>query len=113
MQHIKLFINEYKNKYDKQTLSYKAGEICEDGDITHQQKGAEETFSIGMPIYDKDGNELGRLSVGLLENLDYHTPDIDIEIPVYTWRVDGYKGKRQTIKTFYQLDNLSIKGGSR
>ena len=103
MRSIKLFINEYKTKYDEKTLSYSAGEICEDGDITNQQAGAEETFSIGMPVYDKEGNELGKLSVCLFENLNYNTPDINIKIPVSTWRVVGYKGKRQTIKTFYQL----------
>lgn len=99
---IKLFINEYKNKYDKKTLSYNAGEICEDGDITNQQLGAEETFSVGMPVYDKNGIELGKLSIGLFDNLNYHAPDLDCSIPVYSWRVDCYKGKRQNIKTFYQ-----------
>ena len=106
MEVIKLFINEYKNKYDKKTLSYTAGEICEGGEITNQQKGAEETFSIGMPVYNKDGNELGKLSIGLFESLNYSTPDLDFKIPVYTWRVDGYKGKRQIIKTYYQQPKI-------
>jgi len=101
---IKLFLEEYKTKYDKKTLAYKAGEICEDGDITNQQVGAEETFAIGMPVYDKEGKELGKLSIGLFENLNYNTPDLDFNIPVYTWRVEGYKGKRQTIKTYYQIN---------
>lgn len=105
MKQIKLFINEYKTKYDDQTLTYKAGEICEDGDITNQQKGAEDTFAIGMPIYDTDGKELGKLSIGLFNNFNYHTPDLDIEIPVFTWRIDGYKGERKIIKTFYQIKN--------
>ena len=104
MENIKLFIKEYKTKYDDKTLSYNAGEICKDGDITNQQKGAEETFAIGMPVYDKYGNELGKLSIGLFKNLDYHAPDIDIKIPAYTWRVDGYKAdSRKIIKTYYQL----------
>jgi len=103
---IKLFLEEYKTKYDEKTLAYKSGEICEDGDITNQQAGAEETFAIGMPVYDKEGKELGKLSIGLFENLNYNTPDLDFKIPVYTWRVEGYKGKRQTIKTYYQLTRL-------
>jgi len=100
---IKLFINEYKTKYDDKTLSYYAGEICEDGDITNQQAGAEETFSIGMPVYDTDNKEIGKLSIGLFDNLNY-SADLDIKIPVYTWRVDGYKGKRKSIKTYYQVN---------
>lgn len=103
MKDIKIFINEYQTKYNPETLAYRAGEICEDGDITNQQFGAEETFAIGMPVYDKEGNELGRLSIGLLENLNYSMPeDVNLKIPVFAWRVDGYKGKRQSIKTFYQ-----------
>jgi hypothetical protein len=109
MEKIKLFIDEYKTKYDDKVLSYYAGEICEDGDITNQQKGAEDTFSIGMPIYDESGAELGRLSIGLFENLTYNTPDIDIKIPVYTWRVDGYKSDiRKKIKTYYQINLTKI-----
>lgn len=101
---IKLFINEYNTKYNDKTLSYRAGEICEDGDITNQQAGAEETFSIGMPVYDSDNKEIGRLSIGLFDNLNY-SADLDIPIPVNTWRIDKYKGKRQIIKTFYQVRN--------
>lgn len=101
INNLKLFINEYKNKYDD-LLQYYAGVICEDGDITYQQAGAEETFSIGMPVYDMNNQEIGRLSVGLFDNLNY-LADLDIKIPVYTWRVVGYKGKRQKIKTFYQV----------
>ena len=101
---IKLFIDEYKTKYDEFTLSLSAGEICEDGDITNQTKGAEETFAIGMPVYDEQGNELGKLSVGLFDSLNYHAPDIKIKIPVYTWRIGGYKGERKRIKTFYQFN---------
>lgn len=99
---IKTFIDEYKTEYDEKTLSYKAGEICEEGDITNQQAGAEETFAIGMPIYDVNGNEIGKLGIRLFENLNYHTPDFNIKIPVYFWFVENYKGKRQTIKTYYQ-----------
>lgn len=107
MNTIKLFINEYNNKYDDKTLQYRAGEICEDGDITNQQLGAEETFAIGMPIYDEEGNELGKLSIGLFKNLNYSTPPT-ITIPVYTWRVDGYRAaKRKRIYTYYQHNRKS------
>jgi hypothetical protein len=104
MKNIKLFINEYKTKYDNKTLSYYAGEICQDGDITNQQRGAEETFCIGMPIFDEEGNELGKLSIGLFEDLNYSVLDMEIKIPVETWRVDGYKSDvRKRIKTYYQV----------
>jgi len=102
MENIKLFIKEYKNKYDDKTLSYKAGYVYENGDISQQQRGAEETFSIGMPVYDENNNELGRLSIRLFKNLNYDAPGIDIKIPVESWMIDGYKGKAQPIKTFYQ-----------
>lgn len=104
MENIKLFINEYKTKYDDKTLSYYAGEVCEDGDITNQQQGAEETFAIGMPVYDESGVELGKLSIGLFKSLNYNTPDIDFKIPVYTWRIDRYRSEvRKKIKTYYQV----------
>ena len=99
MKNIKRFIDEYKKDYSE-ALKYDAGEVCEDGDITNQQKGAEETFSVGMPVYSVNGEELGRLSIGLFTDLDYSTDGI--KIPVETWRINGYKGKRQRIKTFYQ-----------
>ena len=99
---IKRFIDEYKNDYSE-SLKYLAGEICENGNITNQQNGAEETFSVGMPVYSADGDELGRLSIGLFDNLDYSTDGI--KIPVETWQVKGYKGKRQKVKTFYQQQN--------
>ena len=107
MREIKLFVNEYKTKYDDKTLSYTAGEICRNGAITNQQQGAEDTFAIGMPVYDESGKELGKLSIGLFENLNYHTPDTDLKIPAYSWRVDGYKSEvRKKIKTYYQLNHL-------
>jgi hypothetical protein len=103
MRTIKLFVYEYDKKYTD-SLQYSAGEICENGDITNQKAGAEETFSIGMPVYDMDNNEIGKLSMCLFDNLNYSL-DLDIKIPVETWRVIGYKGKRQNIKTFYQANN--------
>jgi hypothetical protein len=105
METIKQFIDEYKKDYSE-LLKYFAGEICENGEITNQQKGAEETFSVGMPVYDIDGKELGRLSIGLFSNLNYHTEGIII--PVETWKVDNYKGKRQKIKTFYQQNSSPL-----
>jgi hypothetical protein len=98
MKKIKRFIDEYKKCYLK-NLKYYAGEVCENGDITLQQWGAEETFSVGMPAYSISGEKLGNLSIGLFDNFNYSTM---IKIPVETWRIDNYKGKRQKIKTFYQ-----------
>lgn len=100
---IKRFIDDFKNDYSK-NLKYSAGEICEDGDITNQQQGAENTFSIGMPIYSLDGVEIGKISMGLFHGFNYLRKAGEIDIPVETWRVEGYKGPRQKIKTYYQIN---------
>ena len=101
---MKTFIKNYKKKYNEQTLSYKAGYIDEDGCICNAQKGAEDTFCVGMPIYDLNNNLIGNLSIGLFDGLNYSDRDLNgNEIPVYFWEVKGYKGKPQNIKTYYQL----------
>ena len=84
MSEIRKFVDDYTGEYP---TSYYAGYIlARYGDflIAGEMKGANETFSIGQPIYDKDGNLLGYLGIGLFANLDYAT---EIRIPVEYWKI--------------------------
>jgi hypothetical protein len=112
MGKIRTFIDDCTTEYKEFNLSLRAGYIDEDGIICNAQMGAIDTFSVGMPVYDDDGVELGRLSIGLWKNLNWSQDKIDIEIPVHHWRVDGYKGKQQTVKTWHQLKQQQTNGGS-
>lgn len=104
MKKILRFVDSHKNKYDDFTLSLSAGYIDDDGIISNQQKGIEDTFSIGMPVYSVSGEELGRLSIGLYKNLNYsEETEGGLNIPVMFWRIDGYRGKSQKIKTYHQI----------
>jgi len=102
---IKMFVTDKRPRYTDFQLNLSAGIIHENGEIDRQQRGAEETFSIGMPVYSESGEELGRLSIGLFENLNYSQEHFKGDIPVEYWRVDGYKGERQKIKTYWQVKN--------
>ena len=79
------FIEQLKIKdMDRQ---YNAGIVCEkDGNyiIGYEMRGAEETFSIGQPVYDKDKNIMGWLGIGLFENLDYSAK---IRVPCEYWQI--------------------------
>jgi hypothetical protein len=100
---VKCFVYTHEEKYSDFLLGLSAGYIDEEGRICNQQKGAEDTLAIGMPIYTEQYELIGNLSIGLWEHLDYAERTSDgQEIPVYHWKVDGYKGKRQNVKTYYQ-----------
>jgi len=101
---IKEFKNEIKTKYDNPTLALDAGKINNSGIISSYQLGAKKTFAVGMPVYDLDKNEIGRLSIGLWTNLDYHIEGSDMKVSAYHWRIDGYKGEQQKILTYYQVN---------
>ena len=102
MSDIKLFVNYPDESCPTQ---YSAGYITQRyGDylIAEETKGARETFSIGQPVYDKEGNLLGYLGIGLYENLDYAT---EIRIPVEYWKIclptkDCRSGK--SVYTYWQ-----------
>lgn len=84
MTDIKRFVDYQKGDYP---TKYNAGYITERyGDflIAESQKGAEETFSIGQPVYDIENNLMGYLGIGLYANLDYAT---EIRIPVEYWKI--------------------------
>lgn len=100
---IKEFVYTHSDKPDEFTLGLSAGYIDEEGHICQQQMGAESTFAVGMPVYDEQYHTIGCLSIGLFKSLDYAEKTSDgLDIPVYFWKVEGYEGKRQNIKTYYQ-----------
>ena len=100
---INRFVKTHTDKHSAFTLSLSAGYVNEGGVICREQYGAKDTFAVGMPVYSESGEELGRLSIGLWKHLDYSSRTNDgLEIPVEHWRIDGYKGKSQPIKTYFQ-----------
>lgn len=109
MSQVKLFIKDCLTKYGEFELGLRAGYIDEDGIICNGQMGAIDTFSVGMPVYSEDGVEIGKLSIGLWKNLNWSQDKVDFEIPAHHWRVDGYKGERQTVKTYHQVASLTDK----
>ena len=79
------FIEQLKIKnMDRQ---YSAGMVCEKyGNyiIGYPMQGAEATFSIGQPVYDKDKNIMGWLGIGLFENLNYSA---NVRVPCEYWQI--------------------------
>lgn len=64
-----------------------------------------------MPVYGYDGVEAGRLSIGLCANLNYSERANDkLEIPVEFWKVEGYEGRNQKIKTYHQVIAPKMRG---
>ena len=102
---IHLFSDKYKETYIEE-LSYSAWYIDEEWNICYQQMWAEQTFSIGMPIYDMEWTELWRISIWLCKNLNYWIDDFDLKIPVYKWQVEWYRWKPKKIQTYYQYKSL-------
>lgn len=82
---IERFVNVYKNE-DVET-KYNAGKVyVKNGRclVNGEQYGAEETFSIGQPVYDENGELLGYLGITLLENLGYSA---EMRIPCDVWEI--------------------------
>lgn len=102
-KHIKRFVADKRPRYSEFMLGLSAGYIDEEGCICNAQMGALETFSVGMPVYDVNNTEIGKLSIGLFKSLNYGQEHFDGDIPVEYWRVDGYKGERQDVKTYWQV----------
>ena len=92
-------------KDEKMETAYSAGRVYEYGNgyiVAYYQDGAAETFSIGQPVYDKDGFLMGYLGIGMLRSLTYAS---DLNIPVETWTIclptpDCKPGKK--VYTYYQ-----------
>ena len=83
-------VEKYAHFFDD-VLHLSAGIVCEDGRIGFQKYGAETTFCVGLPIYDLENNKIGVLSY------------VCDEKGWYWWQILGYKGKRQKIKTHWQV----------
>lgn len=83
-------IKDYPHLFDRY-LKCDTGMISEDGRIVYHRLGAEQTFFVGLPIYDLSNNELGVLSY------------ICDDEGWYWWKILGYKGKKQEIKTYWQV----------
>jgi len=103
------FIEQMKmEKVDRQ---YDAGVVCEnDGNyiIGYEMQGAEETFSIGQPVYDKDKNLMGYLGIGLYANLNYYTEG-QIRIPVEHWIIclpTKYCEVGKRVYTYWQMADV-------
>ena len=102
---VKRFIECYKD--EDVATEYEAGYIVKDMDeyvITGQMKGAEETFSIGQPIYDREHNLMGYLGISLYHSLDYST-DNGMRIPVEKWVVllpTKYCDQGKWVVTYWQ-----------
>lgn len=83
------FIDQLEQGINKKSLKYDAGVICKSDCgyiIGYNMKGAEELFSIGQPVYDKDGFLMGYLGINFFHNLDYHT-ETEIRIPCECWEI--------------------------
>lgn len=107
------FIEHYKGE-NIQT-QYDAGIVCEcDGNfiIGYETKGAEETFSIGQPVYDKDNNIMGWLGIGLFDNLDYSAY---IRVPCEYWQIclpTKFCKVGKKIYTYWQKRDKELKAES-
>ena len=84
-------VKDYPHLFDDY-LKYYTGVVFDDGKIGNQQAGAERTFFVGLPIYDLENNKLGFLSYVYDENDE-----------CYWWKILNYKGKRQEVKTYWQV----------
>ena len=86
MSDIKRFINQYDEDIEIST-KYDAGQVCDnDGEriIGYEMQGARDTFSVGQPVFDEDGNLMGYLGIGVFSHLDYAA---SIRIPVEYWKI--------------------------
>lgn len=88
-------VKDYPHLFDDY-LKYYSGVVFDDGKIGNQQVGAERTFFVGMPVYDLENNKLGVLSYVYDETYEKTNE-------VYWWKILGYKGERQPIKTYWQM----------
>ncbi len=89
MKTISRFINQYDVEGIEIATEFDAGKVCaNDGEyiISYVMEGAKKTFSVGQPVFDKDGNLMGYLGIGVFAHLDYATTE-PIRIPVEYWKI--------------------------
>lgn len=102
------FIDQKQVSTDK--LLYLAGYVeysYEDGCfvVADQQLEAQETFSVGQPVYDVDNNLMGYLKIGLHESVNYYGDYNGEKIPVEAWEIGNptkYCIHDKQIITFWQ-----------
>ena len=112
---IKEFIEQ--NNIESGDLQYYAGRISSNnGDyiIGYSQRGAEDTFSICQPMFDKDHNLLGYLGIGMYQHLDYTHHPHKTDIPCYYWKICSPTQYCQVgieVFTYWQNYNEEVKKG--
>ncbi len=101
------FIEQLKQlKIKEMDKQYDAGIVCETNGnyiIGYETQGAEETFSIGQPVYDKDKNIMGWLGIGLFGTTDYSLETI---IPCEYWQIclpTKYCAVGKKVYTYWQI----------
>lgn len=100
-------------KMEKVDTQYDSGVVCErDGNyiIGYEMSGAEETFSIGQPVYDKDGNIMGWLGIGLFRHLNYSA---EVRVPCEYWQIclpTEYCVVGKKVYTYWQKRSASPTG---
>lgn len=71
-----------ETKYDAGVVyKYENGFI-----VSYEQRGALNTFSVGQPVFDEDGNVMGYLGIGMYRSLNYGTT-IEERTPVEHWTI--------------------------
>lgn len=81
------FVEQMQMGIESGATQYDAGVVREyEGNfmIAFETRGAEETFSIGQPVYDADGSIMGWLGIGLYRNLDYSA---EVRVPCEYWQI--------------------------
>lgn len=109
-----LFRQEVQTEFPKrQLIACEAGYIYDDeGTIAYETIGAQETFAVGMPMYDQQGKMLGRLTLDFYDNLDYTMEESDgkeIKVPSEYWRIAGYEPDPDRKETIYPLTYYQLK----
>jgi len=106
-------VYKFISQGSEQDTEFDAGIVLRDGGefiIGYEMKGAENTFSIGQPVYDEDLNIMGWLGIGLFDALDYAT-DKDVRIPCEYWKIclpTKYCEVGKKVYTYWQM--LKMKG---
>lgn len=83
----KRFIDQLEIGVDDSKLKYSAGIVYKEEHgfiVGYEQIGAQETFSIGQPVFNKDKELLGYLGIGLFRNLDYSAQE---RVPCEYWSI--------------------------
>jgi hypothetical protein len=99
---------------DDGLLKLSAGTVYKDRNrftVGYQTNGAEETFSIGQPVFDKDWNLMGYLGISLYSHLDYadRVPGrniatgepIELRVPVEEWAIENHTPRCEEGKAIY------------